>query len=140
MIFLASTFIPNRYWPDTDPPPRLTTQNFRQIIHLLLRWEDRVVCLLIGERRQDKHLSISIDILWRRAILLRLQAELHSQRINSNCPADMLEASQKVIIVIRRVEAILRILYVLSEVDEPLLADPEPVELCVAVSGWVRKF
>lgn len=51
----------------------------------------------------------------------------------------MLEASQKVIMVIRRFETILTILFVLPKVDEPFPTNPETVMLLVTKPGWVMK-
>jgi hypothetical protein len=77
-------------------------------------------------------------MLGRCTILLGLKAEFETQKMNSDGPSDILVASQKVTIDIRRVKMITGVLYVLSEVSEPLFGDRETVVLSVTVSGRVR--
>ena len=137
MIFIVHS-LPIVTWPDTDPPPRLSTQKFRQIINLLLNWAEWAVYLFIGKYRQYKYISVSHNMLGRCTILLGLKAELDTQKMNFNGPSDILVASQKVATVIRRVKMIAGELYVLSEVNEPLFGDRETVVLSVTVSGRVR--
>ena len=64
---------------------------------------------------------------------------MNPEGLTAHCPLDMLEASQKVIMVIRRFETILTILFVLPKVDEPFPTDPETVMLLVTKPGWVMK-
>jgi hypothetical protein len=71
-------------------------------------------------------------------ILLGLKAELDTQKMNFDGPSDILVASQKVTIVIRRVKVITGVLYVLSEVNQPLFTDRETVVQSVTVPGRVR--
>jgi hypothetical protein len=137
MVFLVHS-LPIVTWPDTDPPSRLSTQKFRQIINLLLNWAERAVYLPIRKHRQYEYVSAGRNMLGRRTILLGLKAELDTQKMNSDGPSDILVASQKVAIIIRRVKMITGVLYVLSEVSEPLFADRETIVLSVTVPRRVR--
>jgi hypothetical protein len=74
-------------------------------------------------------------MLRRRTIPLGLQAELDTQKINSDSPSDILVASQEVTIIIRRVKMITGVLYVLFEVSEPLFAERETIVLSVMCDG-----
>jgi hypothetical protein len=109
-----------RYRP--NPPLRPSTQKFRQIINPLLNWAERAVYLPSRKHRQYEYVSVDRNMLGRRTIPLGLQAELDTQKINSDGPSDILVASQEVTIIIRRVKMITGVLYVLSEVSEPLFA------------------
>jgi hypothetical protein len=137
MIFLVHS-LPIVTWPDTDPPSRLSTQKFGQIINLLLNWAERAVYVPIRKHRQYQYLSIGLNMLGRCTILLGLKAELDTQKMNSDGPLDILVASQKVTTVIRRVKMITGVLYVLSEVNQPLFGDRKTVVLSVTESGRVR--
>ncbi|KAG1848505.1 hypothetical protein DFJ58DRAFT_796100 [Suillus subalutaceus] len=136
-LYLCSLPVITR--PDTVPPLWLSTKKIRQIIYLLLERNNRVVCFIIRAHRQDKHLPDGIHVLGGRTILFGLETHLDSQRINFDGPADMLESSHPEIVFGRRLESILRIVNVLSEINEPLVAEPETIVLLVTVPGWTRE-